>query len=202
MPKKVDKPKGPSRLDDRKNMQIVFRSLNTLIPYARNARTHSDTQVKQIAGSMREFGWTNPVLIDEADSIIAGHGRVLAAGVLGLKDDVPCIVLAGLSDAQRRALVIADNKLALNAGWDNDMLMMELGDITVDGFDLGVIGFSSQEMDALLGVKDDDKGPGDDPGDNYAEQYAVMVMCKSEPDQERIYNELVGQGFSVKVVAT
>ena len=96
---------------------IVRRRCAALIPYARNARTHSDQQVAQIADSIREFGFTNPVLIDEEDGIIAGHGRVLAAHLLGL-DEVPCIVLAHLSPTQRRAYVIADNKLALNAGWD------------------------------------------------------------------------------------
>jgi ParB-like chromosome segregation protein Spo0J len=111
-----------ARIDNRRDLQIVHLPLDELIPYARNARTHSDAQVAQIAGSMREFGWTNPVLIDEDHSIIAGHGRVLAARKLKLTDDIPCIVLAGMSDAQRRALVIADNKLAMNAGWQTDLL--------------------------------------------------------------------------------
>ena len=104
MAKKPDGAKPPSRLDDRKNMRIEFRPLKDLIPYARNARTHSEAQVKQIAASMREFGWTNPCLIDEQDSLIAGHGRLLAASVLKLTDDVPCIVLAGLSDARKHEI--------------------------------------------------------------------------------------------------
>lgn len=132
-------------------MQIVLRPISKLIPYARNARTHSDAQVAQIAASMREFGWTNPVLLDEHDTIIAGHGRVLAARKLGLTDDVPCVVLPGLTDAQKRALIIADNKLSLNAGWDTEMLMMELGDIHADGsIPLDLIGFSKVELDSLL----------------------------------------------------
>jgi DNA modification methylase len=139
-----------SRLDMRSQMTIVFRPLDKLIPYARNARTHSEVQVAQIAGSMREFGWTNPILIDEVDGIIAGHGRVLAADKLGIRQDVPCIVLAGLSEAQKRALVIADNKLAMNAGWDLELLTMELGDIQSDGFDLSLVGFSAGELDSLL----------------------------------------------------
>jgi hypothetical protein len=209
MAKKPDAPKAPSRLDDRTNMQIVFRPIDKLVPYARNARTHSDAQLAQIAGAMREFGWTNPVLLDESDGIIAGHGRILAARKLGLKQDIPCIVLAGLSDAQKRALVIADNKLALNAGWDNDMLTMELGDITTDGFDLGIIGFSPNEMNAMLGLdgpRDGDPGVGAGAGvgegDPYKEQYAVIVMCKSEADQERVFNELQTQGYNIKVVNT
>ena len=104
---------------------IVRRRCAALIPYARNARTHSDQQVAQIAASIREFGFTNPVLIDEEDGIIAGAGRVLGAHLLGL-DEVPCIVLAHLTPTQRRAYVLADNKLALNAGWDLEMLSLEM----------------------------------------------------------------------------
>jgi hypothetical protein len=107
---------------------IVRRRCAALIPYARNARTHSDQQVAQIAASIREFGFTNPVLIDEEDGIIAGHGRVLAAHLLGL-DEVPCIILAHLTPTQRRAYVLADNKLALNAGWDLEMLSLEIGEL-------------------------------------------------------------------------
>src|SRR3569833_2190765 len=99
--------------------------LERLIPYARNARTHSDAQVAQIAAAIREFGWTNPILIDGANGVIAGHGRLLAARKLGL-EAVPVIELDGLSDAQKRAYVIADNKLALNAGWDDAMLAAEV----------------------------------------------------------------------------
>ena len=114
---------------------IVRRRCAALIPYARNARTHSDQQVAQIAASIREFGFTNPVLIDEEDGIIAGAGRVRAAHVLGL-DEVPCIVLAHLTPAQRRAYVLADNKLALNAGWDLEMLSLEIGELGEARFDL------------------------------------------------------------------
>ena len=103
---------------------IVRRRCAALIPYARNARTHSDQQAAQIAASIREFGFTNPVLIDEEDGIIAGHARVLGAHLLGL-DEVPCIVLAHLTPTQRRAYVLADNKLALNAGWDLEMLALK-----------------------------------------------------------------------------
>src|SRR6187455_77043 len=104
---------------------IVRRRCAALIPYARNARTHSDAQVAQIAASIREFGFTNPVLVDGENGIIAGHGRLLAARKLGLAT-VPVIELAGLSAAQKRAYIIADNKLALNAGWDEDLLRLEV----------------------------------------------------------------------------
>lgn len=129
--------------------QITARATASLIPYAKNSRTHSDQQIQQVAASIREFGFTNPVLIDEQDSIIAGHGRVLAAQLLGL-DDVPCIVLDGLSETQKQAYVIADNKLALNAGWDAELLRLELLDLQDADFDMDLTGFSTEELDGLL----------------------------------------------------
>ena len=120
-----------------------------LVPYARNARTHSDAQVAQIAASIREFGFTNPVLIDAEGGIIAGHGRVLGARKLGL-GDVPCIRLDHLTDAQRRAYVIADNRLALDAGWDNEMLKVEIADLQEMNFDLGLTGFNPDEIANFL----------------------------------------------------
>lgn len=168
-----------ARIDNRRDLQIVHLPLDELIPYARNARTHSDAQVAQIAGSMREFGWTNPVLIDEDHSIIAGHGRVLAARKLKLTDDIPCIVLAGMSDAQRRALVIADNKIALNASFDIDMLVEELGDISSDGFDLNMIGFNEAEMAALLGGVGPNTG-GEDGEDETSSPPVIPVTVEGD----------------------
>ena len=129
-------------------MKIETIKTTALIPYARNSRSHSESQVAQIAGSIREFGFTNPVLIDADNGIIAGHGRVMAAGVLGLAS-VPCIRLAHLTETQRRAYIIADNKLALNAGWDEEMLGLELADLREDDFDLGLLGFSDDEIGAF-----------------------------------------------------
>jgi ParB-like chromosome segregation protein Spo0J len=120
-----------------------------LVPYARNARTHSDAQVAQIAASIREYGFTNPILIDGQRGIIAGHGRVLAARKLGL-DTVPAIELAHLSAAQKRAYILADNKLALNAGWDSELLALELGDLKAEEFDLDLTGFGPEEIGAFL----------------------------------------------------
>ena len=120
-----------------------------LLPYARNARTHSEEQVAQIAASIKEFGFTNPVLIDADGGIIAGHGRVMGARQLGLAE-VPCIRLGHLTDAQRRAYVIADNRLALNAGWDDAMLALEMRDLMDEGYDVGLTGFDLKEIDALL----------------------------------------------------
>ncbi len=133
-------------------MKVEQLPTEKLIPYARNTRTHSDEQVAQIAASIREFGFTNPILIDAQDGIIAGHGRVMAARKLGLTE-VPCIRLAHLSEAQRRAYVIADNKLALNAGWDEELLAVELADLREMDFDLGLTGFDEDELNALLAEK-------------------------------------------------
>jgi DNA modification methylase len=133
-------------------LAIDYRAIADLIPYARNSRTHSDAQVAQIAASISEFGWTNPVIVDGSNGIIAGHGRVLAARKLGL-DTVPCIEVAHMSEAQKRAYVIADNKLALNAGWDDELLKVEFSDLMAEGFDISVIGFDELEIDALLGVE-------------------------------------------------
>jgi len=145
-------------------MQVEQLELGRLIPYVNNSRTHSEEQVAQVAASIREFGFTNPILIDESDSIIAGHGRLMAAQKLDL-DEVPCIRLAHLSDAQKKAYVIADNKLALNAGWDDDLLALELESLKELDFDLALTGFDVDELEALLvadeveGLTDEDAVP-------------------------------------------
>lgn len=128
--------------------QIVMRRVDELIPYARNSRTHSDAQVAQIAASIKEWGWTTPVLVDDSGQIIAGHGRIMAARKLGMVD-VPVIVAEGWTDAQKKAYVIADNKLALNAGWDESLLALEFGELEGLGFDLELTGFSLDEIAAL-----------------------------------------------------
>jgi len=130
-------------------MKIEQLPTADLIPYARNTRTHSPEQVAQIAGSIREFGFTNPILIDGQNGIIAGHGRVMAASKLGLAK-VPCIRLDHLTDTQKRAYIIADNKLALNAGWDEEMLALELGELKDEDFDLSLIGFDETELGDLM----------------------------------------------------
>jgi len=154
-------------------MQIETLPIDTLIPYARNSRTHSDEQVAQIAASIREFGFTNPVLIDGAGGLIAGHGRVLGARKLGLAE-VPCIRLAHLSEAQRRAYVIADNKLALNAGWDDEMLALELRDLQGMDFDLSLTGFENDDIAALLAGLDATP-EGETDADAVPEPQAVVV---------------------------
>jgi DNA modification methylase len=141
--------------------KVERRPIAALIPYARNARTHSDEQVAQVAASMREWGWTNPVLVDEAGTIIAGHCRVLAARQLGLAE-VPVMIAEGWSEAKKRAYVLADNQLALNAGWDMPMLGAELQGLKEWGFDLSLLGFA--DLDALMagkteGLTDPDEAP-------------------------------------------
>src|SRR5690349_10886910 len=128
-------------------------AIDRLIPYARNARTHSEAQVAQIAGSIREWGWTIPVLAAEDGTIIAGHGRVLAAHQLGIRE-IPVMVAHGWSEAQKRAYVIADNKLALNAGWDEKQLSVELADLRDLGADLNLIGFSEDELAGIFAKAD------------------------------------------------
>lgn len=132
--------------------EITWRSVDQLIPYARNSRTHSKDQVAQIAASIREFGWTNPILVDGDGTIIAGHGRVMAARKLGEKE-VPCIELGHLTEAQKRAYVIADNQLALNAGWDAEMLKVEIAELVDADFDLGLLGFDDAMLAGLTGVE-------------------------------------------------
>lgn len=140
-------------------IQVKYVKVSDLIPYANNARTHSDEQVAQIAASIKEFGWTNPILIDGENGIIAGHGRLAAARKLSM-DEVPAIELDGLSKAQKKALIIADNKIALNSGWDEKLLAIELEELKSSNFDLSVIGFSEDELGDLFGVdKDNDENP-------------------------------------------
>jgi len=153
------------------NVTVEHWPLQRLIPYAKNARTHDDAQVSQIAGSIAEFGFVNPILVGDDNVIIAGHGRLMAAQQLGLRE-VPVIVLAHLSEAQRRALVIADNKIAENAGWNEDLLKLELADLKDIGFDLDLIGFSDEELDELLGG-DDDAGESDEDAVPEIEQEPV-----------------------------
>ena len=147
--------KLPSKSAAEGAQAIAQRAVEALIPYASNARTHSEAQVALIAGSIREYGFNNPILVDGANGIIAGHGRVLAARKLGL-DAVPVIELAHLSEAQKRSYILTDNRLAEQAGWDRDLLSLELGDLSDLGVDLGNLGFEGAELDALLGLNTSD----------------------------------------------
>lgn len=142
-------------------MQIVYKKVNDLIPYINNSRTHSEEQVNQIVASINEFGFTNPLLIDEKDNIIAGHGRLLASKKLKM-EEVPCIVLSGLTEAQKKAYVIADNKMALNAGWDDKLLKIELENLKELDFDLELTGFNVDELDDIFQVEEEQEIVEDD----------------------------------------
>lgn len=135
-------------------MKIVYKKVNDLIPYINNSRTHSEEQVNQIVASISEFGFTNPLLIDEKDNIIAGHGRLLASKKLKM-EEVPCIVLSGLTEAQKKAYIIADNKMALNAGWDEELLKIELENLKELDFDLELTGFDVDELDDIFQVEEE-----------------------------------------------
>jgi DNA modification methylase len=177
-------------------MKVQEVEIEKLIPYARNSRTHSDDQVAQIAASIKEFGWTNPILVDGEAGIIAGHGRLAAARKLGLKK-IPVIELSHLSPTQKKALIIADNKLALNAGWDNEMLALEFEELELDGFDLALTGFGEDEIDALKpeqvteGLTDEDavpdvpEEPKTKPGDIY-QLGNHRLMCGDSGDVNSI----------------
>ena len=188
-------------------LTVKYRPVSELVPYVRNARTHSAEQVAQLAGSIKEFGWTNPILVDDDGGIIAGHGRLLAAQRLKM-DEVPTIEIGGLSEAQRRALVLADNKLALNAGWDIDLLKVELGDLNEQGFDIALTGFSVDELSKLLapagteGLTDPDDTPEVpvDPVSKLGDVWVCgphRVMCGSSLEQTAVDKLCAGQAVDM-----
>ena len=197
---KKTQPEATGGPQTRSAQQVEQIPVSDLIPYARNARTHSEQQVAQIAGSIQEFGFCNPVLIDGQNSIIAGHGRVMAAGRLKL-ETVPCIRLTHLSDAQRRAYILADNRIALNSGWDTEMLANELSDLHADDLDLGLLGFDALELGKLLDLPAEPQEEAI-PESAYSNQYGVIVVCESEQQQQQIYERLMSEGLNCKVVTT
>lgn len=178
-------------------MQITEVAVEALIPYAKNSRTHDDAQVAQIAASIKEFGWTNPILVDGDKGIIAGHGRLMAARKLGMTK-VPVIELKDMTEAQKKAYVIADNKLAMNAGWDNEFLTLELKDLEAEGFDLSLTGFDDKELDALLnviegteGLTDEDEVPEvpEEPKTKLGDIYILgnhRLMCGDSTDIDQV----------------
>jgi ParB-like chromosome segregation protein Spo0J len=178
-------------------MKIQEIEIEKLIPYARNSRTHSDEQVAQIAASIKEFGWTNPILVDGEAGIIAGHGRLAAARKLGLKK-IPVIELSHLTPTQKKALIIADNKLALNAGWDSDMLALEFEELNIEGFDLDLLGFDETEINKLNkneNYDDEIKEVKDDGNRNL-----LLIETISEIELQKLFNELNERGFQCKIM--
>ena len=184
-------------------MEIKKVSVEKLIPYVRNSRTHSDAQVAQIAASIKEFGWTNPILVDGENGIIAGHGRLLAARKLG-HSEVPIIELSHMTESQKKAYVIADNQLAMNAGWDTAMLTLELADLKDAGFDLDIIGFDAKELDKLLepeqveGLTDEDAVPyaPEEPKTKLGDIYQLgnhRLMCGDSTSIDAVEKLMNGQ---------
>jgi ParB-like chromosome segregation protein Spo0J len=161
--------------------KIERRKVDALIPYARNARTHSDDQVAQIAASIKEWGWTTPVLIDEDGGIIAGHGRVMAARKLGIKQ-IPTMTATGWSHAQKQAYVLADNQLPQNAEWDLDLLAVEMKDLDADGFDLSLIGFGIDYLDSIS-VEPLDAFPSLPDGDKAEFQQITFTLHNDQAEQ-------------------
>ena len=184
-------------------MEIIYKKVQDLIPYVNNSRTHSEEQVNQICESINEFGFTNPLLIDEKDSIIAGHGRLMASKKLGM-EEVPCIVLEGLTEAQKKAYIIADNKMALNAGWDEELLKIELENLKELDFNLDLTGFNVDELDELFKqdeeeqeiIEDDfDIEPPEEPKAKLGDIYQLgshRLMCGSSTDENNISELLNG----------
>lgn len=169
-------------------ISVEYIETERLIPYVNNSRTHSDEQITQICASIKEFGFTNPILIDESEGIIAGHGRVSAAKRLGM-DQVPCIRLVGLTKAQRKAYVIADNQLALNAGWDLEKLKLEIEDLKEVDFDIELLGFDEQFVETLNLDDETDEFEQDNSANdefNYTIQYNIIF--DEEEQQEDWYS--------------
>lgn len=158
-------------------LKITYKKTEDLIPYARNSRTHNESQVAQIAASIKEFGFTNPILLDGKNGIIAGHGRVMAAQKLG-ETKVPTIELAHLTNHQKRAYIIADNKLALNSGWDNELLALELDDLKDAGYDIALTGFDFDEVN-IEEAEEADKPKDDTP------KIMVCPHCGNEFDAKQ-----------------
>lgn len=184
-------------------IEVKYRKVEDLIPYVNNSRKHSDEQVAQIASSIKEFGWTNPILIDGTNSIIAGHGRLMAARKLKM-EEVPTIELSHLTDTQRKALVIADNKLALNADWDTTLLTIELDELLKDGFALDILGFNADELNALMepeqvdGLTDEDAVPEvpEEPKTKLGDIYQLgnhRLMCGDSTSIDAVEKLMDGQ---------
>lgn len=167
-------------------LKITYKPVADLIPYARNSRTHSDAQVAQIAASIKEFGWTNPVLLDGDNGIIAGHGRVMAAQKLG-ETQVPTIELGHMSATQKRAYIIADNKLALNAGWDEQMLALEIQDLKDVGYELELTGFNIDDINKITTEINFDAATEDEQGklDELDPKWIDCPHCGKEFDARK-----------------
>lgn len=180
-------------------LEITYKPTADLIPYARNSRAHSDAQVAQIAASIREFGFRVPVIVDGENGIIAGHGRVQAALKLGL-EEVPTVDGSDMTDVQRRMYVIADNKIALNATWDEEMLMLEIEDLRNMGADIELMGFDLSELQKLDNSEDEEnENDGNTPIDE--NRNLLMIECQGERELEKLFEEMKERGFECKILS-
>lgn len=178
---------------DKKSLKYELKSIDELIPYARNARTHTTEQIAKLAGSIKEFGFINPVVISEDGGILAGHGRVMAAQKLGITE-IPCVIESHLTDTQKRAYILADNRLALDAGWDDEMLRVELTELESSGYDIETVGFNVEELNKFLkpdfDVEDLSRVMNDNDSENEkpesfdsGEETIVMGKSKTQPGE-------------------
>ena len=166
-----------------------------LMPYENNSRTHNEEQIDQVVASIKEFNFTNPILIDEQNGIVAGHGRLMAANKLGMRE-VPCIVMSGLTEAQKKAYVIADNQLALNAGWDLDMLKLEIEALDELEFDIALLGFDDDFLNLL---NDDPEDISELKEEEYSEKFSLIINCDDELHQEVTFKKLKSEGYKCQV---
>lgn len=183
-------------MEEYKGLQIKYRNVDELIPYARNARTHSEDQIAQLAASIKEFGFNVPIAIDADDMILCGHGRLLAARKLGMWT-VPTVCLAHLSETQKKAYILADNRLALNAGWDEELLKLEITELSEADFALEALGFDDMELDAILNPEEE--APAEGSEDVQGGALTVTVACADADEQQALYAELKGRGLKVSM---
>ncbi|MFQ0999777.1 ParB N-terminal domain-containing protein [Gilliamella sp. BG6] len=182
------------------SLKITYKKVSDLKKHIKNSRTHSDDQIQQIINSIIEFGWTNPILIDENDIIIAGHGRLDAAEKLNL-DNIPCVVLSGLTDVQKKAYLIADNQLALNAGWDFDILQAEIESLKFNNFDIDLLGFSKSDLNKIFSNEDLSIDCDSNlPDKSLENKIIVEIEVKTEKEQEQLYNEMTERGYVCRLL--
>lgn len=181
-----------------KNLVVVYQDVKKINAYVNNSRTHTPEQINQVASSIREFGFTNPILIDEQHNVIAGHARLEAAISLSM-NEVPCIILHGLTELQKRAYLIADNQLALNAGWDLDILRAEIEALELNEFDIDLLGFDEDFFKDPVNEVTDSKKPSKEQV--LETKLVVEVEVADEFQQEEIFNELSGRGYQCRILA-
>mgnify|MGYP003287191320 CR=1 FL=1 len=181
----------------KEKMKYEMRNVDELIPYARNARTHSPEQVTKLASSIKEFGFINPVIISDDGGVLAGHGRIMAAKKLGI-EKVPCVIESHLTDAQKKAYILADNRLALDAGWDEEMLKLELNELKDLCFDIELTGFEEKELNQLVSSENEEMKLPDEV--DFKQDLEIIISCESPEQQESLFNEFEERGLKCRVL--